>query len=67
MKKNQFAILSFYIIFMSGKLVAQDCPNSCSYYIQNTLTPDCDKANCGILEITSNCPFKIFEFTLYNR
>ena len=67
MKKNQFVILSFCLIFMSGKLLAQDCPDSCEYYIQNTLTPDCDQANCEILEIPSSCPFKTFEFTLYKR
>lgn len=47
--------------------IAQDCPDSCELFIPNTLTPDCDGIGCEFLEITSNCSFKKFHFTVYNR
>lgn len=46
---------------------SKDCPDSCEYYVPNTLTPDCDQADCEILEIVSNCSFKEYKFKLFNR
>lgn len=52
---------------MSLNALSQDCPDTCAYYIPNTLTPDCDYAGCELLEIVSNCSFTNFEFSIYDR
>ncbi|MDH4473666.1 MAG: gliding motility-associated C-terminal domain-containing protein [Fluviicola sp.] len=60
-------LFSFFLLFLPAQLSAQYCPDSCTYFIPNTLTPDCDQAGCEILQIVSNCTFPKFDFTLYNR
>jgi hypothetical protein len=62
---KQLLFLLLILNFTSS--FAQECPDSCSYFIPNSLTPDCDQAGCEILEIVSDCSFKKFEFKLFNR
>lgn len=57
----------FLFVLMALGVNAQKCPDSCSYYIPNTLTPDCDEADCQYLEIRSECTFKELDFTIFNR
>lgn len=47
--------------------MGQNCPDTCDLYVPNTLTADCEERECEILKIESNCSFKAFELTLYNR
>jgi hypothetical protein len=54
--------LFFYCISFSQK-----CPDTCDYYIPNTLTPDCDKVGCEKLDVISNCGFTKFELSIYNK
>ena len=55
-------------LLLSEKLAAQEnCPDTCAYFIPNSLTPDCESFGCEILEIVCNCPFREFDFTLYDR
>ncbi len=61
-----FLVLFFVSSFIQMS-TAQDCPDSCTFNVPNALTSDCDHIDCGILEITSNCSFQNFSFTLYNR
>jgi hypothetical protein len=65
--KSFFRLFLFLLLLLPAELSAQHCPDSCTYFIPNTLTPDCDQAGCEILEIVSNCTFTKFDFTLYNR
>lgn len=58
-------LLIFLMTFTFARL--QECPDTCNYFIPNTLTPDCDQVGCEILEVISNCSFIKFEFTLYNK
>ncbi len=46
---------------------SQDCPTECAYFIPNSLTPDCDELDCGLLEIATSCTFIEFRLTIYNR
>ena len=45
---------------------SQAC-DSCSVYIPNAITPDCDEFECEYLEIRSNCEMKEFKLEIYNR
>lgn len=63
--------LSFYILLLvflgfQNQASAQDCPDSCKYYIPGLLTEDCDGIDCNILLIASNCTFAELEFSLYD-
>lgn len=55
------------MILIPQSLSAQDCPDTCYYYLPNVLTPDCDGIDCEFLEIESNCRFESIDFTIYNR
>lgn len=67
MRRNLILLLAITALFTSMQLHAQECPDGCELFIPNTLTPDCDDVDCTLLKVISNCPFKKFEFTLYNR
>ena len=64
-KIYQIILFCFCIISFSSN--AQNCPDSCDYFLPNSITPDCDGINCGILKIESSCEFLEFEFSLLNR
>jgi hypothetical protein len=66
--KKIICSLPFLLFFLvPAKLFAQDCPDSCTYFMPNTLTVDGDCFGCEILEITANCTFSQFDFTLYDK
>jgi hypothetical protein len=67
MKSLRFLLPFCLFLLVSNQSSAQDCPDSCFYYIPNSITPDCDDFGCEILQITSSCPFTEFDFTIYNR
>ena len=56
-----------FFLLLGFDTCAQDCPDSCMYYMPNTLTPDCDDIDCEYLKIVSSCTFKKFDFTMYDR
>jgi len=67
MKFRRYFLPFCFFLLIPPVLSAQDCPDSCAYFIPNTLTPDCDGVGCEILEIVSSCTFSQFDFTLYDK
>lgn len=60
-------VLSFFFcLHASVYSIGQAC-DTCSVYVPNTLTPDCDEFGCEFLEISSNCKMKEFQLYIYNR
>ena len=43
------------------------CGDTCKLFIPNTLTPDCDNANCDDFQVISNCPLTDFSLKIYDR
>lgn len=64
MKRN--LILCFLLLISTAAVFGQTC-DSCTVYIPNALTPDCDEYECEFLEIQSNCEMKDFKLEIYNR
>ena len=58
-------LIPFLFVYTQARL--QECPDTCHYFIPNTLTPDCDQAGCEVLNVVSNCSFTSYAFTLYNK
>lgn len=48
-------------------VTAQDCPGSCSVYVPNVMTPDCEGVDCELLTISSECTILSYEFKVFNR
>lgn len=60
--------LLIFIFFTTNiQIFSQDCPDSCAYYIPNSLTPNCDAVGCELLEVISNCSFTKFDFRIHDR
>ena len=58
-------VVLFALLTFTGN--AQDCPGSCSIYVPNVLTPDCDGDDCELLTVSSECSFISFDFSVFNR
>lgn len=64
MKRKLF--LCCLLLIATTSVFSQAC-DSCSVYIPNAITPDCDEFECEFLEIRSNCEMKEFKLEIYNR
>jgi len=60
-------LIFFFFILLTFLGRAQDCPESCSIYIPNVVTPNCDGIDCEFLTVSSECPFISFDFKIFNR
>lgn len=67
MKLSYYTLLFTALFFFQAETKAQDCPDSCTIFIPNTLTPNCDGIDCEFLQVVSNCSFSQFSFTFYDR
>ncbi len=67
--KSKFCriILILLCIASESNSFAQNAQDTCKYYFPNTLTPDSEPFGSEILEIGSNCTFKSFDFSLFDR
>ena len=68
-QKTEFMNRLIFLFFLLHFTVSysKTCPDTCEYFIPNTLTPDCDQAGCEFLEVVSNCSFIKFELIIYNK
>lgn len=64
---NMYKILIGIILMNCCYSFSQNFPDSCDYFIPNTLTIDCCSYSCEILEIISNCEFTDFQLSIYNK
>ena len=66
MRLSVLIVISFF--FVSTRLKAQeDCPNVCNITVPSNITPDGDDISSGLLVIKSDCSFKKYELTIFNR